>query len=603
MKNIIFSKVKIQNFLSVGSDPVVIDFKPGLHIITGVNRDKEDRRNGVGKSTIADAVYFAVFGETLRDVKKEHIVNSTTKKGCAVELEIQVKNGTEVNDIRVVRTIEPSKCYIFINGEDKTLDSISSTNNFIRTLLSCTPEVFQNCVIMTINNTIPFMAKKKQEKREFIENIFNLSIFSNALVYLKSDLTEKRKIYDIELAKYDENDRALKRQEKQQLEINSERERKKNTLNDRRKQNVIDINKLQEAAENIIIESTDIIKQNVDTLNAGIVKIDNIIHELNQTRAVHGASVQQINKQIKQIGTTDYTCPVCLRAIESHDIKHIEDEKQKLTTVITSHLQSIEENDKSIADYRQKRNKIDTKITELKSNIHKTELKIQEKNNLAVRIKQLTNILTTIDNDIKDIDNSIVNIDINLDEQREELKRAQETINVLKTELTVIESAKFVFSEEGVKSIVIKKILQLFNNKLAYYLNKMDANCTCIFNEYFEEEIKDIKGKPCSYFNFSGAERKNIDLACLFAFMDMRRLQGDVCFNFSIYDELFDSSLDERGVELVINILNERVEQFKECIMVISHRKESIKAATGDIIFLEKKNNITRKVDFISTAI
>jgi DNA repair exonuclease SbcCD ATPase subunit len=598
MKNIIFNKVKIQNFLSVGSDPVIINFKTGLHIITGVNRDKEDRRNGVGKSTVADAVYFAVFGETLRDVKKEHIVNNTTKKGCAVELEIQVKNHTETVDIKIVRTIEPSKCYIYINGEDKTLDSISSTNTFIRTLLSCTPEIFQNCVIMTINNTVPFMAKKKQEKREFIENIFNLSIFSEALVYLKSDLNEKRKMYEIELAKYDENDRSLKRQEKQHHEINTERERKKTLLKDRKEQNISDINKLQKTVEEIIIESTETIQKLVEDLSGGLIKIDNYIQGLNQVRAEHNASAQQINKQLKQISTSEYNCPVCLRAIDSHDIKHIEDEKQKLKALITEHIQSIEETDKKIADYRSKRNKIETKITELKNNIHKTELKTQEKKNISTRIKQLTDILLTIDNDIKDIDSTIGNIDINLDEQREELKRTQDVINNQKNELTVIEAAKFVFSEEGVKSIVIKKILQLFNSKLAYYLKKMDANCTCIFNEYFEEEIKDIKGKLCSYFNFSGAERKNIDLACLFTFMDMRRLQGDVCFNFSIYDELFDSSLDERGVELVIGIINERVEQFKECIMVISHRKESIKAATGDVIFLEKKNNITRRVDF-----
>jgi len=118
------------------------------------------------------------------------------------------------------------------------------------------------------------------------------------------------------------------------------------------------------------------------------------------------------------------------------------------------------------------------------------------------------------------------------------------------------------------------------------------------FNEYFEEEIVDTKGNERSYFNFSGAERKNMDLACLFTFMDMRRLQGDVCFNFSIYDELFDSSLDAKGIELVIGVLKERVEKYDESIMVISHRKESVKAATGDVIFLEKLNGITKRVDY-----
>ena len=152
-------------------------------------------------------------------------------------------------------------------------------------------------------------------------------------------------------------------------------------------------------------------------------------------------------------------------------------------------------------------------------------------------------------------------------------------------------------SEEGVKSYIVKKILQLFNAKLSHYLKKMDSNCICVFNEYFEDEIIDEKGKPCSYFNFSGAERKNIDLACLFAFMDIRRLQGDVAFNFSMYDELFDSSLDERGVELVIDILNERVENYNECAIVISHRKESTKLATGEVIFLEKQNGMTTRVE------
>tara|TARA_R100000482_G_C4997527_1_gene90101 strand:+ start:67 stop:468 length:402 start_codon:yes stop_codon:yes gene_type:complete len=132
----------------------------------------------------------------------------------------------------------------------------------------------------------------------------------------------------------------------------------------------------------------------------------------------------------------------------------------------------------------------------------------------------------------------------------------------------------------------------------------MDANCCCIFNEYFEDEIINEKNKTCSYHNFSGAEKKNIDLACLFAFMDIRRLQGNVAFNFSIYDELLDSSLDERGVDLVLSILQERVEKYNECIIIISHRKESVKIGShyknpGEVIFLEKDKGITRRVDYI----
>ena len=200
--------------------------------------------------------------------------------------------------------------------------------------------------------------------------------------------------------------------------------------------------------------------------------------------------------------------------------------------------------------------------------------------------------------DLNDLETTSLSFDSAIADQKNKCTQLQTELDQLKEVLSDYDVAKFVVSEEGVKSYIVTKILQLFNAKLAYYLGKMDANCKCEFNEYFEEKIVDTKGKECSYFNFSGAERKSVDLACLFAFMDIRRLQGDVCFNFSIYDELFDSSLDERGVELVINILKERIEKFNESIMVISHRKESIKAATGNVIFLEKSNGITRRVDF-----
>ena len=209
-----------------------------------------------------------------------------------------------------------------------------------------------------------------------------------------------------------------------------------------------------------------------------------------------------------------------------------------------------------------------------------------------------------IDSELKNVDTEIDQFDEAIKESVDRLKDLQEQIDRVKHKLSILDAVKFIVSEEGVKSYIVRKLLQLFNSKLAYYLDKMDANCLCIFNEYFEEEIINEKGKVCSYYNFSGAERKNIDLACLFAFMDIRRLQGSAVYNFSIYDELLDTSLDEKGVDLVLDILRERVDRYNECVMVISHRKESVKIGShyknpGDIIFLEKKNGFTRRVDFI----
>ena len=177
MKNVFFKKISVKNFLSVGEEPVVVDFKPGLHIITGTNRDKQDRRNGVGKSTIADAIHFAVFGSTMRELKKENIVNNLIGKGCEVVLDFSVNDSEKTTDYRIVRMLEPSKCYLYINGNDETRDTINNTTEFVCKLLNTSQEVFQNCVIMTVNNTVPFMGKKKLEKRKFIEGIFNLQVF------------------------------------------------------------------------------------------------------------------------------------------------------------------------------------------------------------------------------------------------------------------------------------------------------------------------------------------------------------------------------------------------------------------------------------------
>ena len=185
MKNVLFKSLKIQNYLSVGNNPVCIDFNNGINLITGINKDKPDRRNAIGKSTIADALYFGVFGEPLRDIKKDLIVNNITGGTATVELEYDVITPKESNSYKVIRKLNPSKVYIYKDGEDATRDTIANTNKYICDTLSATPSLFQNCVIMTVNDAVPFMAKNKIEKRKFIEDIFGLEVFGNMLSELR----------------------------------------------------------------------------------------------------------------------------------------------------------------------------------------------------------------------------------------------------------------------------------------------------------------------------------------------------------------------------------------------------------------------------------
>lgn len=598
MKNIIFNKISIKNFLSVGNAPVIIDFKRGLHIITGINKDKEDRRNGVGKSTIADAIYFSVFGETLRDLKKENIINNVNRKSCEVILDATISNLDQKEEIQIIRTIEPSKCFVYVNGEDKTRDSIANTNAFLMNKFNCTPEIFQNCVIMTINNTIPFMAKKKQEKRKFIEDIFNLSIFGDMLDLLRADVSDKKKTFDLTTVKHDEIQKTILTYQKQKENSSLERQKKKEKYESRKTSNAKEIIDITDQLKKFTLPDIEKLKEDITLQQQNSEKIDKKLQETRHTISESSTLITQINKKIASVGTDKDVCPTCLRSIEDVDRNHIKLEKKKLLTEIETHEDKIAKYKEEEKQFITAQNKLDIKIQKIRDEVSSYKAKLSQKKALEDRLTQLNQWQKELEQDLKDVDSDSNAFDKLIDEQSSRLNTVKQEIEEIKDALNILDIVKFVVSEEGVKSYIVKKILLLFNSKLAYYLKKMDANCTCTFNEYFEEEIFDNKGKQCSYFNFSGAERKNIDLACLFTFIDIRRLQGDVSFNFSIYDELFDSSLDEKGVELVINILKERVEKYNECIMVISHRKESIKAATGDIIFLEKNNGITKRVDY-----
>ena len=596
MKYVNFKRLVIKNFLSVGETPVEIQFPSGLNIITGYNKDKADRRNGVGKSTVADAIYFSIYGSTIRDIKKENIANNMTSGKTEVSVEFDVKQDGENTEYKITRLLNPSKCYIYKDSVDITRDSINNTTKFVSDLVSSSPEVFQNCIIMTVNNTVPFMAKKKIEKRKFIEGILNLEVFSSMLTTVRNDYNDIQKDFNIECGKYEGVSNQMQSIESQKQKQEIETQKRLDDLNSRRKSNLSEISTLKDKSQIIIDKSVSEYNEIIDKYKSAQKECNQKVLNINDKMTELLTNNKHLEESIKTMGTKSAECPMCLQPVTEHTKEKIDEERASMSG-------QINDNNEQVDKYMEKRSKAESLRSMLEGNIDKIQKKIneqtiqlKEKDGILSRLNQLeewnTEILTDIDT-VKTQTDLFDNMSVDLSSQLESI---QGDINKQKSKINLLDIVKFVVSEEGVKSYIVKKILQLLNNKLAYYLKKMDSNCVCIFNEYFEEQIIDDKGKVLSYFNFSGAEKKNIDLACLFAFMDVRRLQGDVAFNFNIYDELFDSSLDEKGVELVIDILTERIEKFNECIMVISHRKESAKLATSDVIFLEKKNGITTRI-------
>lgn len=760
MKSVAFKKLKISNFLSIGEDSIEIFPKRGLNIITGENLDVVGRQNGVGKSTIADAFYFTLFGETIREIKNTSIINKFTNKTCECVLEFSVdENGTS-KDYKIVRTLKPSKLYLFEGETDITQSTIAETETTISKILNSSKEVFQNSVIMSLNGTTPFMATKKVEKRKFVEGILDISIFSEMLKDVRAEYNELSKDHDADKVRKEEISKnvsfveeqkisAIERQKKEIESIeNSIKECDENISKiskdlESMQSNLKDVSLLESKKKEISKEIQELndekisLKEDVLKLKSALEKIaenqstknryekeleqfkdslekqkklykevsdenfDEILNKLKEERETYETKiknlddkisnvksdvqdgeldVKEICRELKRLEENKGACEWCKKSIddilkpinekkiselkeklksaevvvgdgrdaikllnqkkiESSDIlskikqdigekeedKLENDSAKKSNNLVDEKIKSIQESIqekegllKELKDFSDKKSKIIENIEEIQKNISDISSKVSSKEERISDIQDEISNTKIAENNIKNLKESIKNFETSkktwnskLEEQKNQnssLKELETKLEELTESLTkicsridrneilleVMGNAKFILSEEGVKSYIVKKILNILNSKISYYLAKMDAPCKISFNEYFEDTICDLKGREAEYWNFSGAERKAIDLAIMFAFIDLMRLNGNASFNTLFFDELLDSSMDSKGIDNVINILNDRVENYGDCIYIISHRKESIKHMTGELILLQKKNGITK---------
>lgn len=595
----------MQNFMSIGKEPVEVVFKQGVNVITGTNKDKIDRRNGVGKSSVADALFFAMYGNVLRPIKKEAIKNDSTRGTCSVSLELDVVSESTTQSVRISRELEPSRVLLEIDNVDKTRDSIANTTEYISELVGCNSDVFENCVVMTLNNALPFMCRKKQEKRDFIESIFNLEVFSRMLKEAKAEYSDCKSDLDVVAGRKDEVNVSITTIKNQQSTFEATKLQKINRLKglitelqEDRVDQVDKLNKEVDLSEDEISTLKNFISviypEKEQTLNTEQQTVSNLIAEKQ-------ANIQSAKTALAKMNANMDNCPVCLRTITPEDRAHVDAERESTNLIIAAN-EDVVKNQKLVA-----LNVLQC-LTDLKKEKRTADSKIETQNAREKVKTNIKNAIAAIDTNIASVNNQIAEaqkeeapLDTLLDQQKDKLKEIDENIKTCNDKLNLLNQVKFVFSEEGVKSLIVKRVLNIFNTQLAYYLQKLDSNCTCVFNEYFEEVIVNDKGKEYSYFSLSGAERKSIDLACLFTFMDIRRLQGNVAFNISIFDELLDSSLDAKGIDLVLSVLKERVDKFNECVYIISHRKESTKMATGEVIYLVKSNGVCTRVPYSET--
>ena len=598
VKRVNFEKIVIENFLSIGNDSVEVAFRPGLHVITGINKDQSDRRNGIGKSTILDSLSFALFGSTLRELKKEFVINNITKKTAKVQLFFSVKENNTINSYEIYRSIEPSKCYLYENGVDITRDSMVNTTEHVQDILKLTPEIFQNCIAMTLNNMTPFMAKKKIEKRKFIESIFSLEIFSEMNSHLKVEMQDTKRELDIKIGKLDEIKNNYASLNTQQENKEKEKQKRKETLTIRLEDNKAEVANIEDKIKKF--QALDISSVN-DKINMAEVKISELITKINSLgKSITSLETKRdfVKATLSKIGTDKDSCPACLKPVTAADKDHLKQKKLMHKEEINKYETEIHTLEEKLDVYEGSKSKLVEAVAKLKDIVNRQNLQNQQKKHFTQKRSDLLSYNKDIIKDLEDLDKQNNDFMQSLNDQKQRLDLNTRELEVTQGTMNILDYVKFVLGEDGVRSYIVKKILTLFNNKLSYYLRKLNSNAFIKFDEFFEETIINNKDVPTSYFNYSGAEKKVIDLAIMFTFIEMLRLQSGVIYNIQFYDELLDTSLDEAGVELVVSLLNELTQANNYGIYVISHRKECSRLSTGDVIFLQKKDGITKRMPF-----
>ena len=598
MRDVYIHKLSMVNFFSVGADPLILEFKEGLHLITGTNSDSPTEKNGIGKSTICEGVMFALFGSVLKDVTKNEIVNDVNNKGCEVYLHFSINDGGETKHYEIERGIKPSFCNLFEIVDGKRVDislSIPKTNAKIESLLGVSKYVFTQTLIMSIGKSTPFFTYGKPERRKYIEGIFNIDIFSKMAKSVNVDnksIIEKRSSAN---GKYESAVNTLQSYTFKRDNFIKERDE----LVDKLKGNVT---KYQANIDDIKPTLPTLIEDDLDSeltiINDKSTKANN---DLKLVRATMNKKIAETDVLVSNLANLSFdgVCSTCGQDLPDdfkvkYDAKVLEINEQiaKLRKDVVN-IEVIETKSINIA------NSIDNDRTLLYNR------KI-ERNNVASIYNQIINNIQIFEDNIKDsnrlIDehmNRTNNFDDLIENVENDIKTITDNIADISKELKSIEICKMLLSDEGVKVNIIQKFRSFLNVTVNDYLGKLNAPVKCSFDEYFDCTLYTINNNDRSYDLFSSGEQKRIDLAMLFTFQDILRIQNGINIHLSFYDEILDTSLCDSGRDAVLNIIKDRSAYSAEYI--ISHKQKSLSIIDTEIK-LEKRCGFTHLKEIVNAS-
>jgi DNA repair exonuclease SbcCD ATPase subunit len=274
-------------------------------------------------------------------------------------------------------------------------------------------------------------------------------------------------------------------------------------------------------------------------------------------------------------------------------VEHLEKMKEQYQSELDDIVKEIDKLKEEKSQFHSKKEKVQQKVSEFQDQIQEAKVTKQKLEGMETSLKQYKESLNNLK--LEELPNP--EFEENITKTQERKKSEVEKYAKLKEYSDDLETCKFMLGEEGVKSFVVKRLLSMLNASIQQYINDLGLSIRCKFDEYFDEQMTNDKGKEICYWNLSGAEGRTIDLACAWAFKDIKRKISGVSSNLEILDEVIDNGWDSVGYDNLINVIKHRIERDKLAIYVISHRTETNKHIDSDkVVMLEMDGGITRRI-------
>ena len=567
---IIFEKVRWKNFLSTGAAFTEINFQKSPNTLIIGN-------NGAGKSTILDALCFGLFGKPFRKINKPQLLNSINNQAAVVEIEFSIGK----KKYKVIRGIKPNTFEIYQNDVLLNQDAASKDyqEHLEKFILRLNYKSFTQVVILGSASFVPFMQLSPADRRNIIEDLLDIGIFSSMNNMVKEKMSEIKESTT---------------KNKYEMQITTEKINfQKQNIEEHKNRSEAEIEKKKkEVSESIdqnftLQRDIDLIQKHIDVLQSKIqdkLAVEKKSSKLLQLESKLESRLKKLDKEYK-FYEENHDCPTCKQSI-ADTFRH-------------SQLSGI---DKTKGEIGVGIQDIETKIQEANNRIEEIQKivkHIQEHNNEIVKhnstISAINTYISKLQKEIEDLSTlreSIESENDKLKELKSELGDLVKKQEELAEQKQYYEFAGSLLKDTGIKTKIIKQYLPIMNKLINKYLTAMEFFVNFNINEQFEETIKSRHRDEFSYANFSEGEKMRIDLALLFTWRQIAKLKNSTNTNLLILDEVFDSSLDGVGTEEFLKLIHEMGTDTN--VFVISHKGDQLFDKFRSIIKFEKHNNFSR---------